>query len=73
MFPVFLILSKSDRNILEQYFVPIMEIILTRLQSSKTENLTFRFVRFYHFFSARDEKGYSADLFIQITDQVQDG
>jgi exportin-2 (importin alpha re-exporter) len=60
-------------NILEQYFVPIMEIILTRLQSSKTENLTFRFVRFYHFFSARDEKGYSADLFIQITDQVQDG
>lgn len=48
-----------------------MQVILTRLQNSKTENLTGRFVRFYHFISAHDEKGYSADFFIQVTDKVQ--
>jgi exportin-2 (importin alpha re-exporter) len=62
-----------NRNALEQYFTSIMQIILTRLQNKKSENLTLRFVRFYHFISAHDEKGYSADFFIQITDRVQDG
>lgn len=51
----------------------IMQIILTRLQSSKTENLTLRFVRFYHFICAHDNKGYSADFFIQATENVQAG
>lgn len=50
-----------------------MQIILTRLQNSKTENLTMRFVRFFHFISAHDEKGYSADFVIQVTDKVQEG
>lgn len=48
-----------------------MQIILTRLQNSKTENLQIRFVRFYHFVSAHDDKGYSADFFVQVTDKVQ--
>lgn len=48
-----------------------MQIILTRLQNSKTEVLQLRFVRFYHFVSARDDQGYSADFFIQVTDKVQ--
>lgn len=56
---------------MEQYFVSIMQIILTRLQNSKTENLTLRFVRFYHFISAHDDNGYSADFFIQVTENVQ--
>ncbi|KAH8695090.1 putative chromosome segregation protein Cse1 [Talaromyces proteolyticus] len=56
---------------LEQYFVSIMQVLLTRLQNSKTENLQSRFVRFYHFVSARDDQGYSADFFIQVTDKVQ--
>ncbi|PWY72351.1 Cse1-domain-containing protein [Aspergillus heteromorphus CBS 117.55] len=59
--------------LLEQYFVSIMQIILTRLQNSKTETLTLRFVRFFHFVSAQDEKGYSADFVIQVTDKVQEG
>lgn len=61
------------RTALEAYFVSIMQIILTRLQSSKTENLTLRFVRFYHFICAHDNKGYSADFFIQATENVQAG
>lgn len=50
----------------------IMQIILTRLQNSKTENLTLRFVRFYHFISAHDDKGYSSDFVIQVTEGVQE-
>ncbi|KKK25752.1 hypothetical protein P175DRAFT_0331301 [Aspergillus ochraceoroseus IBT 24754] len=56
---------------LEAYFTDIMQIILTRLQNSKTENLTLRFVRFYHFMCANDAKGYSADFVIQVVDKVQ--
>lgn len=48
-----------------------MQIILTRLQNSKTENLTLRFVRFYHFICAHDDKGYSADFLVQVTENVQ--
>ncbi|KAF2154591.1 Cse1-domain-containing protein [Myriangium duriaei CBS 260.36] len=65
------IVGSFPASALEQYFVPMLQIILTRLSSSKTETLTNRFVRFYHFFSARDDKGLGADLFISITDQVQ--
>ena len=56
---------------LQPYFVPMLQIMLTRLLNSKTETLTIRFVRFYHFFSARDAKGLGADQFINITDQIQ--
>jgi len=58
---------------LQSYFGSIMQIILTRLQNSKTENLSLRFVRFYHFIVAHDEKGYSADFFVNVTEKVQDG
>ncbi|KAF4553980.1 Importin alpha re-exporter-like protein [Elsinoe fawcettii] len=56
---------------LQQYFKPMLEIMLTRLSNSKTETFTIRFVRFYHFFSARDDKGLGTDLFISISDQIQ--
>ncbi|GAB7353432.1 hypothetical protein MBLNU459_g3901t1 [Dothideomycetes sp. NU459] len=56
---------------LESYFVTIVQLLLTRLNNSRTENFAVRFVRFYHFFSARDDKGLGADLFINVTDQVQ--
>jgi exportin-2 (importin alpha re-exporter) len=56
---------------LQQYFVPMIQIMLTRLSNSKTEQFTRRFVSFYHFFSARDKEGLGADVFISICDQVQ--
>lgn len=67
------VVSSFPPAALESYFVQIMQIILQRLQNSKTETLTLRFVRFYHFISAQDNKGFSADYFIQITDKVQEG
>lgn len=48
-----------------------MSLILTRLQNSKTETLTICFVRFYHFISAHDDKGYSADFVIDVVEKVQ--
>ncbi|CAL5868610.1 uncharacterized protein PFLUO_LOCUS2837 [Penicillium psychrofluorescens] len=65
------VVANFPSTALEPYFVSIMQIILTRLQNSKTETLTLRFVRFYHFISAHDDKGYSADFVIQVTDKVQ--
>ncbi|KAI9878034.1 MAG: importin-alpha export receptor [Pleopsidium flavum] len=58
---------------LQNYFVPLMQIMLTRLQNSRTETFALRFVRFYHFVSARDDQGLGADFFINITEQVQSG
>ena len=48
-----------------------MQILLTRLDNSRTDNFALRFVRFYHFFSAMSDKGLGADLFISIADQIQ--
>lgn len=56
---------------LKPYFVDIIRIILNRLSNSKTETFTLRFVRFYHFVSARDDKGLGPDYFIGVSDQVQ--
>ncbi|KAJ5092372.1 hypothetical protein NUU61_007242 [Penicillium alfredii] len=56
---------------LEQYFVSIMQILLRRLQDSKTENFALRFARFFHFICAHDDKGYSADFVVQVTEKVQ--
>jgi exportin-2 (importin alpha re-exporter) len=56
---------------LEAYFIQIMQIILQRLQNSKTENLSLRFVRFYHFLTAHDDKGYSPDTIQQICEKIQ--
>jgi exportin-2 (importin alpha re-exporter) len=51
----------------------MMQILLTRLQNSRTENFALRFVRFYHFVAAHDDRSLGADFFINITEQVQAG
>ena len=72
-------LSYSNSNltdhsaVLEKYYVPIFQVLLTKLNENKTEQLASRFVRFYHFFSSNDEKGLGADFFIKICDQIQSG
>ncbi|KAK2764938.1 importin-alpha export receptor [Arachnomyces sp. PD_36] len=67
------VVGNIPSSILDQYFPTIMQIILTRLQNSKTENFALRFVRFYNFICAHDGKGYSADFFINVTEKVQEG
>ncbi|KAH9844897.1 CAS/CSE protein, C-terminus [Teratosphaeria destructans] len=58
---------------LENYWVPMFQLLFTRLSASKTENFSQRFIKFYHLVSAlgTEEKGLGADFFISIADQVQ--
>jgi exportin-2 (importin alpha re-exporter) len=56
---------------LQPYFVTIVQLLLTRLSSMKTENFQQRFIALYHFISARQDKGMGADFFIAVSDQVQ--
>jgi exportin-2 (importin alpha re-exporter) len=65
------VIASFPAEALHPYFKTMIELMLTRLSSSKTENFTLRFVRFYHFVSARDDKGLGADYFISVADQVQ--
>ncbi|KAF2002554.1 Cse1-domain-containing protein [Amniculicola lignicola CBS 123094] len=57
--------------VLERFFVTILQLMMTRLSSTGTENLRQKFICFYHFISARQEKGMGADFFIAVTDKVQ--
>ena len=56
---------------LQPYFVTILQLMLQRLSSMKTEIFQQRFIAFYHFVSARQDKGLGADFFIGVTDQIQ--
>ena len=56
---------------LQPYFVTILQLMLTRLSNMKTEVFQLRFIAFYHFISARQDKGLGADFFIKTADQVQ--
>ena len=55
---------------LENYWTSILQLMFHRLSSSKTENITLRFVRFYHLVSASLDKGLGADFFIAASDKV---
>ncbi len=58
-------------SVLEDYWVNILTIMLTRLQSTQTQSFQLRFIRFYHFISSRDDKGLGTDFFVTVTDKVQ--
>lgn len=65
------VISTFTPSDLEQYWVHVLNILLTRLQNKQTQAFTSRFVRFYHFVSSRTEQGLGADFFIAATDRVQ--
>ena len=65
------IINNFPAATLEPFLVTILSLLFTRLNNSKTENFTLRFVRFYHAFSARDDKGLGTDLFVTLCDKIQ--
>ncbi|KAI4282163.1 MAG: hypothetical protein L6R38_003143 [Xanthoria sp. 2 TBL-2021] len=67
------IMANFAPSIIEPYFVAILQLLFTRLQNSKTEAFSARFVRFYHFISSRIDSGLGADWFINHANQVQEG
>ena len=56
---------------LEPYWKDVISIMLTRLMGKQNASIEARFVRFYYFFAARDDKGLGADVFIAESDKVQ--
>lgn len=66
------VVSSFAVTALENYWVPMLQLMLTRLSTSSTENFKLRFVRFYHLVSALLDKGMGADFFIRIADRVQE-
>ncbi|KAI9802851.1 MAG: importin-alpha export receptor [Piccolia ochrophora] len=67
------VISSFPITALQPYWVPMLNIMLMRLQNSKTETFSLRFVKFYHFLSARDQHGLGADFVVNIAEQVQQG
>ena len=56
---------------LQPYWKDLLSIMLTRLQGKNKASFETRFVRFYHYFASRDDKGLGADLFVAETDKIQ--
>ncbi|KAK5947920.1 importin-alpha export receptor [Knufia fluminis] len=56
---------------LQPFWTDILNIMLTRLQGKQAASFQIRFVRFYHFFASRDDKGLGADAFVAECDKVQ--
>jgi exportin-2 (importin alpha re-exporter) len=48
-----------------------MQLILQKLQTSQSEATNARFVRLYHFMSAKTDAGMGADFVIKIIDAIQ--
>ncbi|KIV85242.1 hypothetical protein PV11_00964 [Exophiala sideris] len=65
------VISTFPPSALEKYWIHIINIMLTRLQNKQSQGFQIRFVRFYHFIAARDDKGLGADFFVAATDRVQ--
>ena len=51
---------------MQNYYVPLMQLVLQKLDTSKSEATKLRFVRFYHLVSAKVGHNLGADLFVQI-------
>jgi exportin-2 (importin alpha re-exporter) len=56
---------------LAAYTSQVIGLMLSRLQSFKTEAYQIRFTRFYHHIAARDDQGLGADYFIAESDKCQ--
>lgn len=63
----------KTRASLERYYGTILNVLFTRMHNSKTETFSLRFVRIYHFVSAKADAGLGADFFINVAEQVQLG
>jgi len=65
------VIGTFSASALEPYWVHILNIMLTRLQSKQSQGFQLRFVRFYHFVASRDDQGLGTDFFVAATDRVQ--
>lgn len=55
------------------YFTTMFSLLMTRLSNSPSQTFTIRFVRFYHFLSARTDFDLGCDAVITIIEAIQEG
>lgn len=68
------IIDSVPNDVLSKYYPQIFQLILTRLSASKTDQLTLRFVRLYHFMALRDAStGLGVDATVALLEGVQTG
>jgi exportin-2 (importin alpha re-exporter) len=65
------VVSTFPASTLANYWQPMLQLMLTRLSGTPTENFKLRFVRFYYLVAALQDKGLGPDFFISVADQVQ--
>jgi exportin-2 (importin alpha re-exporter) len=65
------VIENYPPSTLDPYWLPIITIMLTRLQGQQSTGFQLRFIRFYHFVASRDDKGLGTDFFVAATDKVQ--
>lgn len=56
---------------LQPYWRDVLSIMFTRLKNQQAKSFTIPFLRFYHFFASRDDKGLGVDVFVAESDKVQ--
>lgn len=57
---------------LAPYWRDLLSIMFTRLKNQHATSFTTPFLRFYHFFASRDDKGLGVDVFVAESDKVQE-
>ncbi|EWC48283.1 hypothetical protein DRE_02387 [Drechslerella stenobrocha 248] len=65
------IIASFSISALNPYIGQIFRIIMTRLSSTRTENLTLRFTKFFYLLASRTAQGAGPDWAIQAVDSVQ--
>ena len=58
---------------LQQYYPQIISLLLTRLQSSRTDTFIIRFARLYHFMCTSEKQRLSTDAVVALFEGVQSG
>ena len=56
---------------MQPFYGPLIQLVLQKLDKSKSEIVNSRFTRFYHLVSADVDRGLGADFFIGLLDSVQ--
>ena len=66
------VLANFPSSALDPYVVQLATLVLGRLDKG-SESFKTRFIRLFHFISAREGQGLGVDFFFRVLDQIQQG
>ena len=70
-FQIYVLTNRSPA--MQQYYTQLLQMILEKLDKSKSDAFHSRFTRFYHLISAKADDGLGADFFIRLIDAIGSG